>query len=297
LPTTTPEVKSKDGKLVADGRWYRSPSSSFQLFGQETQIVYSLDIPDAAKLVGNTGGGLRLRFGDELLGFWASANYGYKPNNTILLQYKRSLFLPDTDPQTGEVTVSPVVGYHRLYGGDAGYQFKTGSLSVSVLQDRPEPRLPQSPFVLQNPEAMTAAAFHGDIRLPLPFIDEPILLTLDYLNITGGKIKDYDSAGAPQGAIFEQRFDFMYAISVGGEISTKIFNRSLRASAKFTRELEQKGSWVNAELNYYPRPLVGLVLGMDLLGVDDDSNANKDTRFLSQFRANDRYYGGISYVY
>jgi hypothetical protein len=31
--------------------------------------------------------------------------------------------------------------------------------------------------------------------------------------------------------------------------------------------------------------------------VDDDSATNRDTRFLNQFRANDRYYGGISYVF
>jgi hypothetical protein len=297
LPTTNPEVKAKDGKLVSDGRWYRSPSQTFSLFGQETQIVYSLDIPDAAKLVSNPGGGLRMLYGEQDKGFWASVNYGYKPINVLLLQYKKSLFLPDKDPQTGEVTVSPAVGYHSIYGLDAGYRFESISVSASILQDQPNHKIPESPYVLQNPESMTATSVHIDTEIPLPFLSQPVKVNVDYLNITGGKIRDFDSQDSAQGAIFDQRFDFMNAASIGGEISSRIFNRPLVSSVKFTREFEQKGSLLNAELNYYPRPFWGLVLGMDLLGVDDDSATNRDTRFLNQFRANDRYYGGISYVF
>jgi hypothetical protein len=297
IPSTGPEVQERDGGLISDGRWYRSPSSSFTLFGKSTRIAYALDIPEIEKLVNNQGWGMRLSSNSGGDGFWASLNYGYKPINDLVLQYKKNLFLPEDDPQAGEVTIVPAVAYHQLYGGDFGYRFENGMVSASVLQDLPDAKGTEAPYLIQNPEKMTAVALHSDFGLKTFISVEPIKLSLNYLRITGGGIQDYDVNRTKQTPIFERRFDFVHAASVRGDMTNQIFSRKLISGLKYTREFEQKGGIFNAELNYFPQTRLALIMGADFLGVDDASNDNKDSRFLNQFRANDRYYGGMSYVF
>jgi hypothetical protein len=69
------------------------------------------------------------------------------------------------------------------------------------------------------------------------------------------------------------------------------------SSIKYLREFDQKGTLINSEFTYYPQTSIALILGADIIGVDDSSETNKDGRFLNQFRANDRFYGGMSYVF
>ena len=104
IPSMGPDVQEKGGSLVSNSRWYRTPSSTFPLFDKRTPIVYSLDIPNYWKLVNNPGAGMRFRYQEEE-GFWSSVNYGYKPINSILLEYKKNLFLPEQDANTGQVTI------------------------------------------------------------------------------------------------------------------------------------------------------------------------------------------------
>lgn len=297
IPTMGPEVQEKNGSLVAESRWYRSPSPTFPLFDKQTKIVYSLDVPDYSKLVTNPGGGLRVKLGGSTDGLWTSINAGYKPINSLLLKYKKALFLPEQDPQTGEVTISPDVGYHTIYGADIGWRFERAMISASYLADRPDAKAPEAPFVMQNPQPMRAYSAHGELNFDAPFFDEPVGLTANYLRIDGGDIMDFDSEGTRQGAIFDQRFNFLHAASLQTDFSTTVFNRRLMSKVKYMREFEQRGTLVNAEVDFYPTKSLVLILGTDILGVDNTRDDNQDSRFLNQFRANDRYYGGMSYVF
>lgn len=297
IPTMGPSVREKNGSLVAQSRWYRAPSNTFSLNGTDTPIAYDLDIPDIGRLVTNPGGGMRARWGASTDGLWVSANGGYKPINALSLKYKKSLFLPETDPQTGEVTVSPEVGYHYLWGTDIGYRFSSSMISFSYLEDSPDAKLADESWVVQNPQRLRAFSFHADSAINVGVFEQPVGLAFDYLHVDGATIKDYDGDGIEQGAIFEERLNFNRAASVKMNFQTSIFNRPFFSSFKYMREFEQKGSLINAELNFYPQRSVALILGADVLGVDDDSVENKDSRFLNQFRANDRVYGGMSYVF
>ncbi len=297
IPTTKPDVQEKDGTLVTDSRWYRTPSSSFPLFGKQTKIVYSLNIPEAAKLTGNPGAGGRIKIGGDSDGFWGSANYGYKPQNNLLLKYKKNLYLPEYDPQTGAVEIAPDVGYQHLGGVDLGYQFPRSMIAVSYLEDRPIPKAPDAPYVLQNPQPMKAYSVHMESNFDFSWFDQPVALNANYLKIEGGGIIDYDSAGTSQGAIFDQRFNFSDAASIRADFSTSIFRKRMMSTFKYMREFSQKGSLWNGEVNFYAQKSLALILGADILGVDDNRETNLDTGFLNQFRANDRVYGGMNYVF
>jgi hypothetical protein len=294
IPTMGPEVQEKNGDLVYDNRWNRSPSSTFMLYQTATRIVYSLDSYDVGHLIQNPGAGMRLRMGGDREGLWTSANYGYKPINSITLQYEKSL---DINSQTGDVTVGPNVAYHQIFGGDLGYKYSRGMVALSYLQDLPDPKKPTDDWVLQNPHGLQAYGVHADQSYDVVGFLNPVTVTLGYLKVIGGDFTDYDSSGTPQGAIFNQRMNFTNSALVRMDFVSFIAAKKLTTTVKFQRDFDQQGSLFHAELNYFPTKSVALLLGGDVLGVDNDSVNNTDSGFLNQYRANDRIYGGMSYVF
>jgi hypothetical protein len=295
IPSMGPDIQEKDGALVSDSRWYRQPSPTFAYQGVVTRVVYNLDIPDAAKLVQNPGAGLRYRYGGMGPGFWFALNGGYKPINSLPLKYRVNLKIPVIDPR-GEVTVAPVVEYHSIGGGDVGYRFKKGMVALSLLADRPESALPEDQWFQQQPKSFFSQSLHSEVDFALPFFDEDLGLSFNYLRVNGGSISDVDSAGEGQGALFESRFNYTNAASIKTDIRGYVFRKRVISSFKYLREFSQKGTLIGAEVSVFPTSRWALNAGLDILGVDQ-VEGNVDSGFLNQFRANDRYYGGLSYVF
>lgn len=298
IPSMGPEIREKNGGLEAESRWYKNPSRSFPLNGTETKLVYDLDVPDLGKLVRNPGWGTRVSWGGETPGFWTSVNYGRKPMNALLLRYKRALVLPETDPLTGEVTVSPEVGYHEIFGLDVGLRYgETGKLALSYIEDRPELTLAEDPWVQQQPRQLRSYGLHASQLFQTPMAQNPLKVSLMYMRVKTDAVLDYDSQGRDQGSLFEERTQFTQAAQMKFESQGVLYGKKYDSSLKYLRELDQKGSLWGAELKVYPTRDVGLFVGADILGVDDTEADPTDGRFLNQFRANDRVYGGLNYVF
>jgi hypothetical protein len=295
VPSMGPDVQEKDGALVSDSRWYRQPSPTFAYQGVVTRVVYNLDLPDTEKLVRNPGAGLRYKYGGTSPGFWFGLNGGYKPINSLPLRYRVNLKIPVIDPR-GEVTVAPLVEYHSIGGGDIGYRFKNGMVALSLLADRPESKLPEDKWFQQQPRSFFAQAFHSEADLDVPFLAEDLRVSFNYLRVNGGGISDVDSQGEDQGALFESRFNFTNAASVKADVRGYLLRKRVVSSFKYMREFAQKGTLIGAEFSVFPTTRWALNAGLDILGVDQ-VEANRDAAFLNQFRANDRYYGGMSYVF
>ena len=295
IPSMGPDVQEKNGNLVSDSRWYRQPSSTFAYQGVVTRVVYSLDIPDLAKLASNPGGGVRYSVGANSPGFWLSTNLGYKPINSLLLSYRTILKTPEIDPR-GEVTVVPVVGYHTIGGADFGYRFQRGVVALSYLADNPQNKFPEDNWFQQQPRRFQAQAFHSQADFDLLGFLEPVGFSLNYLRINGGSIQDVDSSKTTQGALFDNRFIYTNAATFKVDMRTYAFRKRMVSSFKYMREFDQKGTLVGAEVSVFPAQSWALSAGADILGPDQD-RGNLDASFLNQFRANDRYYGGMSYVF
>ena len=297
IPTLRPELKEVNGNIVTNNRWYNTPSNSFMLFGQSRKVIYSVSVPSTSELTQKPGAGLRLRLGKDKEGAWVSANAGYKAMNNLLVKYSKKLSLVEVGADNGSVPLTGAVGYHSIYGADLGYQFPVGRISISYLEDHPVDLSSEEGSILQNPRPMRASAAHSEGNFSLFGFEQPVTLAVDYLRILGGDIRDYDSFGNDRGAVFSQRFIFTHAASVRGEISTAILGKKLTSALKYLREFDQKGQMINGEIHLFATRSLALLAGADLLGPDDSSEANMDSRFLNQYRANDRIYGGFSYVF
>lgn len=306
VPTINPDISEKDGSLRSDSRWYKTPSDTGSVLNRDTKLAYSISMPELSKLVTNPGAGMRLRYGGREPGPWASANFARKPINSLFIKYDYNLALQATGSQA-EVDVSPTVSYHRLYGADAGWLFEKSMLSVSVLMDDPETEKPQNDkdasgenttdWIKQEPGRLKIYAVHSQTKVDVPGFVEPVSLALDYLKADEEQTRDIDQAGEVRGSLFPYRLNYTQAASLRMGTSTRLAGRALLMSLRYLREFDQQGSLYTLMAQYVPARDWALTFGVDLLGPDDGSETNTDKRFLNQFRANDRVYGGLSYVF
>ncbi|WP_413557550.1 transposase [Bdellovibrio sp. HCB209] len=293
IPSMGPDVREEGGSLVADSRWYRAPSRDYDFNSRVNTISYKLDIPEQAKLVNNGGAAVMTRLGDKSKGTWMTVSAGYLPVNDLIL--KRQAF-KQTSADKVDVTVSPAVTYHQIQSMDVGYSFKSVKTTISYLQDKPEPRYPDEEWVIQNLMPIQAYSAAVDFALA-DIMTKTIAVQIAYLKVAGGAIEDITSTGSRDDTtLYESRLKFTNSLMLRleGQLAT-IFKRPLVTRVKYLYDYDQRGSLLNTEFQYYPNQKWAVVLGGDVLGVQDEDY--KPSSFLNQFRANDRFYGGMTYVF
>lgn len=300
IPTMNPEIKEQNGGLVSDSRWYKTPSRSSSVLNKDTQVYYSLNIPDIKRLVSNPGAGARLKWGGLEDGPWMSINLSKKPINTLLMRYDANMAVTSSNTY-GEVVVGPAVGYHTLGGMDMGYYYSGGMVSVSYLEDSPKYQEPEKEagkdWVQQQPGALSIYSLHSDFNFETRYLSDAIGLSFDYLRIVEKQTRDLDSLGGDRGSLLPYRMNFSNALSVKSVISSHLMGKRVLTHLKWLRDFDQLGTIIGAEMNVYPAQKWAFFMGADVLAVDDSSETNADPRFINQFRANDRVYGGMNYVF
>lgn len=293
IPTMGPDIREDNGSLKSDSRWYREPTSSTTVNSRVKSISYDLNIPELSKLVLNPSSAVMGRWGSRERGAWLGGAWGYKPVNALIL--KHEIFQSISQDRV-DVTLSPDVDYHNIFSTDLGYSFETVQASVSYLEDRPRNKGADVDYAIQKLEPVKAYSVQLD-WLVRNFFNKTVQFQFSYLKVNGGGITDVTSSGRPDDiTLFDSRLKFTDAASVGlqGQL-LQIYRRPLIAKFKYLYDWDQRGSLVNSEFQLYPEKSWAVVLGADVLGVDDETY--KPSGFLNQFRANDRVYGGMTYVF
>lgn len=293
IPSMGPDVKEDNGSLVSDSRWYRPPSQQYDFNSRINTIYYNINIPETSSLVSNPGYAMQGRLGDRSRGAWVQVAAAQKPVNDLLL--KRQNFKEAANARV-DVKVSPVVDYHRIYSADFGYTAGPWMTSVSYLEDQPTTILPDADWVMQKLMPIKAFAFNFDGQVVLPKA-KVLNIRMGYLKINGGQIVDITSNGEPDDfTLFDHRTRFTDALefAMKGAIANLRY-RPLFLSLSYLYDRDQKGSLVKSEFEYAATTSWTVLLGADILGVDDESY--NPSGFLNQYRANDRIYAGMSYVF
>lgn len=293
IPSMGPDIREEGGGLVSDSRWYRTPSRDYDFNNRINNITYDLSIPDTAKLIANGGVALMGRLGNKEKGPWVVASTGYLPVNELILKRKN---FKDISEDNVDVTVSPDVAYHGIYSLDAGYTFTNLRATLSFLRDDPQEKLPDTDWSMQTLKPIQAISAAFDFSLS-NIMSKTLAFQLEYLKVDGGEIVDVLSDGKPDDfTLFDQRLKFTNAFSlrVEGQLAT-FYSRPFVTRFKYLYEYDQMGSLLNTEFLYYPSQKWAVVMGGDILGVQDEKS--NTSRFLNQYRANDRVYGGMTYVF
>jgi hypothetical protein len=294
IPSMGPDIRQDNGTLKADSRWYRQPSNQVNVNQRVSSISYTLDLPEEKKLTNNAGYAVTSRYGNKERGAWILGSGGYLPVNDLILKRR---ITQDINTSNVDVVVSPDVTHHAIGSVDLGYTFENKTkISVSYLDERPEERRPDPDWAIQKLAPLQAYSAALDFTTD-NILSRSLAFQLSYLRINGGGITDIDADGSKDDILlFDQRMIFTNAASasVEGQIA-RFFNRPLVTRLKYLYDYDQRGSLMNTEFLYYPTQTVAVILGADILGVQDENY--KPSSFLNQYRANDRIYGGMTYVF
>jgi hypothetical protein len=304
LPSTGPEVKEDSGNLVSDSRWLRTPATNRAILNdRRARVTYSLRIPDLRSIVAKEGYSAQLSWGKKnRRGPWTSLQYAYKPLNSLLLRYDATLVASAIDSQ-GEAILAPEVGFHRIAGWDVGWRGERVSHGLSVLFDRPLRRLPSAdPALSESGEWVQSQPGDLDLVTWRSSYLEPGWGTrwnADLLWAQEQASVDYSTFGQERGSINPWRLNFSQAAQLSAEIPVTLASPQWNSlhTLRWLRDFSQQGSLFTAMSDFRYRKSWSLAIGVDVLQVDDGSDQNRDPRFLNQFRANDRVFGGLGYVF
>jgi hypothetical protein len=293
IPSMGPATTQKDGTLVTHSRWTQTPPKEAGIGDKVDPLSYSLNTPDANKTFNHAGYAIHVRAGRPELGPWFATSAASKPVNQLLVgRVARNTIATE---QVG-VTVMPEVDSHRIYAADFGYGLGSGGVTASYLQDQPAELRPQADWVLQKIEPLTVIALGAYWKVP-QLKTRAVVVRADWLKTHGGEIQDIGAGGQPDALSNEQyRVKFSNAFRLRGEGElVRWFQRPLFLQMSWLYDRDQRGSMVNTEFRFSPNVQWTLLAGADFLGVQDESQVS--AHFLSQYRANDRVYGGMTYVF
>lgn len=293
IPSLGPEIKEENGSLISESRWYRAPSSKFNMMqSRNNPIVYHLDIPEQKKLVENWSMAALVKYGNQVNAPKVSMALADKPVNELIL--KRQINVDTSNQAT--VVVSPDVARHRLYSANVSLKKDDLNFSTSYIEDEPEQKLPEVGWASQSLQPLKI--YSGTISLDLK--NKYFMGDISYTRMKsfGGEIIDITSNGeADDKTLFDQRLRFKDTsrFEFSGELP-KFISKKINLHFSYLYDHEVVGQLVETELNFELKNKLKLIAGADFLGVDNSDTA-KESSFLNQFRANDRIYGGMTYAY
>lgn len=306
VPTASPEIQEKNGSLVSDSRWHRTPVTSGLVLDRETQFYYSLDIPELAQLANQVSLGLKLQLGKNEPGFWTSLAVTRKPVNSLTVKYDYNLAVTPQSSRA-EIRVMPTVSFHDLGSLEAGWQNETTRLTVSGFQDWVTTPLPintkdsqgqkQTDWLQQSPQSLKGLALKIEQSLFIKPITNNIQISLSYLNIETPEVFDKDDQGIVRGSLFPDRFNWSRAFQAHLAVPLRAFSKPWNIQFRWMREVNQSGILYSVYQNLQLNQNMSAHLSFDIIGTDDGSLSNVSPSFFNQFRTNDRVFGGLSYVF
>lgn len=292
IPNMGVDVREEGGELVSDSRWFRQPSNKYDFNGRIKSLAYQLSVPETRSLISKPGAGVNVGIGDKNRGWWVNQSLGYKPVNDLLL--KRQGYA-EASEKVVKVLVSPDVTYHSIYSIDAGYIINSFRFLASYIEDNPKEKMPEVGWIVQRLTPIKAYSVMVENNVESEIIKN-LKVQLGYLKVYGGEIFDIDSqSNKDTFTLFDERLKFYNSamLKAQGQVFS-IFRKSIITKVSYLRDFSQNGSLLNTEFQLFPTKSWAVLLGGDFISVDDENNSST---FLNQYRANDRVYGGLNYVF
>jgi hypothetical protein len=190
------------------------------------------------------------------------------------------------------------VTYHEVKSADVNFDFKNIQTSFSYIEDRVQNKTAAENETLQNLKPLQVYGVYVAADLS-PWVHRQLILSLAAAEMKGGDISDIDNQGKESILTFStRRTQFKSPVTVG-VASELVFVRSkpITSQVRWTYDRTFKGSLLSAQFGYEVLARMNLQLGADIVGVEQQLPEDASSNFLQENQANDRVYGGLTYVF
>lgn len=294
LPDQGPNFHLKDGQFVSNNRWFWSPRTNVHLFNQNSPASYNLDMPAVSDVVFQPSLGGMLRFESKSTPWWAQVAYAYKPMNQMHLGYECSqcVALGNLSPQA---TIHPSVLMHRVATAEFGIQDENQRGWVSVTSDVPtSPKGPPEWAQSSYSDVIFAGASYAHY---MSLFQRPGWLKVSYL-----RAFEKQQPLQPNSLMDERvessldRYPYQQIAAVEWEwVLSQTIKNQVNWRTRYTYSIPERGSWISSQL-WLRQDKWSWNLSLDLLGSEIDPTSSQAGLF-TRYRENDRFTGGVSYVF
>lgn len=293
LPNQGPPVYEENGEIQSSSRWAQRPPSQFQFGNQNREIIYAIKNYDIQEIVNNSGYYFSAFTGRSEVRPWIRASFSRKPISEIPLS--RDTYGTAVNFQ-GQVKLLPTVTYSQIRSIDMNVDTDRFKTTLSYIEDQPENKIALEDETLQFLEPLKIYGIWLSTDLS-DWIKKTVITEISYAEISDGAIKDLMTDGRPsiftfssQRTLFKKPFAF--------KVQSNLFYikaKPVITSLKWTYDRYYKGSLFTGLLKYEALAKMNINVGFDILGVEDEKEF--ENHFLKANQGNDRFYGGLDYVF
>lgn len=294
LPDQGPNFRLQDGQFVSNNRWFWSPRLTAHLFNQHPPVSYALDMPNVSDVVFQPSLGTQLRFESHSSPWWGQVAYAYKPMNQMHLGYecKQCVPLGNLSPQA---TIHPSVLMHRVATAEAGFKDDNQRGWLSVTSDIPtSPKGPTEWAQSNYDDVIFAGASYAHY---MALLRRPGWLKVSYLRAFE-KQRPLPVNSLMDGPVESSldRYPYREIVAIDWEwVLKQTAKNQLNWRTRYTYSIPERGSWISSQL-WLRQEKWSWNLSLDLLGSEIDP-ASSQAGLFTRYRENDRFMGGVSYVF
>ena len=302
LPDQGPNFQLQGGQFTSANRWFRAPQSQLSLFqgtqfAKDAPLYFELDRPAEEKIIMHPTIGLGVHY-QSARGWFTDLNYAYKPRNQIHLgiECANCGVLGGAAPVEIRTVVHPVVVMHNVTTLESGFsrQYDRGWLSLSY--DSPKASGLPADFEEAPLDSMMIAGFSYQHFLP------PVLIPASWLKFSymhAFTVQKTDQRGALDSDQVNSSLDrYPYREIVAVEwrmIVDRSAYRRWDMGTRYSYSVPEEGAWLSVDIAYLQGSFT-YTLGADVLGAGVAASSSEAGLF-SRYRANDRVYAGVGYVF
>ncbi len=294
LPDQGSKYNINDGKFESASQYFKFPASSTALFGQNTPVKYSVDMPSYTKLLFQPQVAAKLRLGPQE-GFHSNLAYAYKPMNQIMMAVDGYL---DLNSYNAMVTVHPRILYHHLGTLEGIYSMRELKVWGSITREWPIADSTPPVWTTQQTATSTIAAIGSEFQ-SFRWSSQATRMGLSYMKRVGGDADDRGPFATQGASLFASRYPFKEAAmwNLWLPMPGSLGNR-LSWNSKFMYEMNNQSSAVIGMFQYQIDRSWQATLGGEILSAKNDvPTSGNNSDMISQNRGNDRVYGGVRYAF
>jgi hypothetical protein len=288
IPDRGLPVNVENGRIGSIDPFFHSPIQEVIYEGRSTPIAYRLVRGSLSEMLMRPAIGVTSQVGGEQ-GWAASASYAYKPVNQVLLAYNN---LYNLSFEVADADIFPRIVMHHVASADLRYSANGATGSLSVIREVPIMDRVPSEWTAQQ----TAPAW-----LISPQVSwrggKTFQASASYLRVEGGNAPDLRASTGPKlmegASVFDPRYPFTSAVKLSaGDQLWRSGQKSLTWRSQFIMDLKHAAQAYLHSVAYQPNASWQARLGTDIL-----VSSSEGTDFISRNRANDRFFGAVSYVF
>ena len=306
LPDQGPNFQLNDGKFSSSNRWFMQPTSRVAIFpeagiGPDAPLYFQINRPAEEQVIMNSSFGLGVSY-QPTKETWLNLNYAYKPQNQIHLGFECPVNvcgnIGGPTPLDITVVIHPMVVKHHVLTAETGFDTVDSKGYLSLTGDFPNSSdFPAGARYMESPldSMMIAGAAYQHYMFDV--LGVPSWMKVAYLKVFNVQSKDKQGmVDADQVHSSLDRYAYRDIAALEWKVIARQKTRDrLELRARYSYSVPERGGWLSSSADWKFGPFTWS-LGLDILGSGVEPSSSS-AGLYTRYRANDRVFGGVSYVF